>query len=78
MQELKPHCEALGGSKLVFSQQQQELCLSKPSSKTSPQFANTQQVHAPQFADSDVSNSVERRHRTRRQTEPGRFTDCSS
>lgn len=74
-QELMPHCDALGGSKWVFSQQRQRLCLFKPSSKTSSQFANTQRV---QFAGSDVSDSAERRHTTGRRTEPGRFTDCYS
>lgn len=61
-QKLMQHCDALGGSKWVFSQQKQRLCLFKPSSKTSPQFANTQQVHVAQFAGPDVSNSAERRH----------------
>lgn len=32
--------------------------------------ANTQGVHVLQFAGSDVSNSAERRHPTRRQSEP--------
>lgn len=49
MKELKPHCDFPGGSKWVFSQQQQRLCLFKPSSKTSPQFANTQRVCVPQL-----------------------------
>lgn len=78
MQELMLHSDAFGWSKWVFSQQQQRLCLFKPSSKTSPQFAKTQRVHVLQFAGSYVSNSAERRHPTRRQTEPGSSTDCYS
>lgn len=43
-QELTAHCDAFGGSEWVFSQQR--LCLFKLLSKTSPLFANTEQVGA--------------------------------